>query len=105
VVLAAQNTGDPIPQELLPALFDPLVRAAGEYGGVDSQVAGANLGLGLYVVREIANAHGGTVEVTSDDSATRFELRLPRISVRKSNPVQGVPIAVDRSNSMKSHWP
>jgi len=48
-------------------------------------VAGANLGLGLYVVREIAKAHGGTVEATSDDAATRFELRLPRITVRGRN--------------------
>jgi signal transduction histidine kinase len=91
VVLAVENMGDPIPPELLPTLFDPLVRAAGKAGGdegADSQVAGANLGLGLYVVREIANAHGGSVEVTSDDSATRFELRLPRICVRRSNPVR-----------------
>ena len=92
VVLAVENTGDPIPQGLLPTLFDPLVRAAGKDGSADSQVAGANLGLGLYVVREIANAHGGTVEVTSDDSATRFELRLPRICVRGSDPVRPVPL-------------
>ncbi|HUG21916.1 sensor histidine kinase [Piscinibacter sp.] len=88
VVLAVQNTGNRIPRDLLPTLFDPLVRGAGEDEGADSQVAGANLGLGLYVVREIANAHGGTVEVTSDDSATCFELRLPRISVRRGNLVQ-----------------
>ena len=92
VVLAVENTGDPIPPASLPTLFDPLVRAAGRNAGADegsdSQVAGANLGLGLYVVREIAKAHGGTIEVTSDDSATRFELRLPRIFVRRSNPVQ-----------------
>jgi signal transduction histidine kinase len=79
VVLAVENTGRPIPRALLPTLFDPLVRAAGEDGGAESHVAGANLGLGLYVVREIAHAHGGTIQVTSDDSATRFELRLPRI--------------------------
>lgn len=87
VILAVQNIGKPIPRGLLPTIFDPLVRTTGEEGGEESQVAGANLGLGLYVVREIAIAHGGSVEVTSDDSATRFELRLPRISVRKSNPV------------------
>ena len=86
VVLAVQNTGKPIPAGVLPTLFDPLVRAAGE--SADSQVAGANLGLGLYVVREIAKAHGGSVDVTSDDVATRFELRLPRVAVRRSNLVQ-----------------
>ena len=78
VVLAVQNSGRPIPEPLLLTLFDPLVRARGEEGGAEPQVAGANLGLGLYVVREIAIAHGGSVQVTSDESATRFELRLPR---------------------------
>ena len=79
VVLAVRNEGRPIPRDLLPTLFDPLVRAGSHDGDADAQVAGANLGLGLYVVREIAIAHGGTVEVASDDTATRFGLRLPRI--------------------------
>jgi signal transduction histidine kinase len=39
--------------------------------------------LGLYVVREIATAHGGSVDVSSDAAATRFELRLPRHCVRQ----------------------
>jgi signal transduction histidine kinase len=84
LVLGVQNSGRPIPPHLMARLFDPLVREGGEDAGADSQVAGANLGLGLYVVREIAKAHGGTVTVTSDDALTRFELRLPRISVRRS---------------------
>jgi signal transduction histidine kinase len=84
LVLAVQNSGRPIPPHLMARLFDPLVREGGEDAGADSQVAGANLGLGLYVVREIAKAHGGTVTVTSDDALTRFELRLPRISVRRN---------------------
>jgi len=88
VVVAVENAGKPIPRRVLPTIFDPLSRAAADDGDVDSQVAGANLGLGLYVVREIANAHGGSVDVTSDDSATRFELKLPRLCVRKSSLVQ-----------------
>jgi signal transduction histidine kinase len=88
VILAVENTGKHIPHEMVATLFDPLVRAAGADTGVDSQVAGANLGLGLYVVREIAKAHGGTIDVASDDTATRFELRLPRICVRRSNGVR-----------------
>lgn len=82
VVLGVQNSGKSIPPTLMARLFDPLVRQGGEDEGADSQVAGANLGLGLYVVQQIAKAHGGIVAVTSDASATRFELRLPRISVR-----------------------
>lgn len=81
VALAVQNTGKRIPADTAATLFDPLVRAAGD--GADSQLAGANLGLGLYVVREIAKAHGGTVDVSSDDSVTCFEMRLPRVCVRR----------------------
>jgi signal transduction histidine kinase len=78
VILSVQNTGKPISPELLTRIFDPLVRTEDEDHRADSQVSGANLGLGLYVVREIAAAHGGTIDVSSDDSITRFELRLPR---------------------------
>ncbi|WOB10149.1 sensor histidine kinase [Piscinibacter gummiphilus] len=88
VVVAVKNTGKAIPPERLPTLFDPLVRAADDAGGADSQLAGANLGLGLYVVKEIATAHGGRVEVTSTDAMTCFELRLPRICARTSNPAR-----------------
>jgi signal transduction histidine kinase len=84
VILAVENTGKPIPAGLLTRIFDPLVRADGDYTDADSQQTGANLGLGLYVVREIAAAHRGTIEVTSNDSVTRFELCLPRICVRQT---------------------
>lgn len=84
VVLTVRNAGKPIPAALLATLFDPLIRAAGENSDADSPLAGANLGLGLYVVREIAKAHGGTVGVTSNDATTCFELRLPRICERRS---------------------
>ncbi len=82
VLLTVQNSGKPIASDLLPTIFDPLVRAGGDEWGAESPTAGANMGLGLYVVREIATAHGGSVTVTSDDRSTRFELRLPRIAVR-----------------------
>ena len=35
------------------------------------------LGLGLYIVAEIAKSHGGTVHVESSDAITRFRFRLP----------------------------
>jgi signal transduction histidine kinase len=84
VVISVENKGRPIDADLLPRLFDPLVRAEGEGWDAESQVAGANLGLGLYVVREIAIAHGGSVQVESRDATTRFELRLPRVSSRRA---------------------
>jgi phosphoserine phosphatase RsbU/P len=37
------------------------------------------MGLGLYVVRQIVQAHGGTIDLESTESAgTAFTLRLPR---------------------------
>jgi signal transduction histidine kinase len=84
VVVSVRNTGKPISRALLPRLFDPLVREEQQEGNADSKVAGANLGLGLYVVREIATAHGGAVEVTSDEKATEFRLCLPRVCLRST---------------------
>lgn len=84
VLIAVRNVGAPIPPALLSRIFDPLVRAEGQEWPSDSQVAGANLGLGLYVVRQIAQAHGGSVDVTSDAASTCFELRLPRVVTRTS---------------------
>jgi signal transduction histidine kinase len=51
-------------------LFAPFTRAA-------SQPEQQGLGLGLYIVAEIARAHAGTVEVSSDASCTRFTFRMP----------------------------
>ena len=59
----------PIPREVLATLFDPFQRG----GGGDH----SGLGLGLYIVREIVRAHGGTVEVTSSTAGTRFRVALP----------------------------
>jgi len=78
VILAVQNVGRPIPPALLTRIFDPLVRAEVDASEAQSPTAGANLGLGLYVVREVALAHGGTADVISNELITRFELHLPR---------------------------
>ena len=87
VKLTVRNTGKPIAPQMLHRLFDPLVRephdgdaAVGGDGALPSHPAsGANLGLGLYVVREIALAHGGSVSVVSDGASTAFTLHLPRV--------------------------
>jgi signal transduction histidine kinase len=73
LVLEVHNTGTPIPQELLPRIFDPMER--GE--AVDQ--AGGNIGLGLYIVRSIVLSHAGTVTVRSTAAeGTIFTVRLPR---------------------------
>lgn len=72
VVVAVHNAGKEIPPETLESLFQPLVR------GVVGDPTGTSLGLGLFIVREIASAHGGSVDVTSSDQGTTFRFRLPR---------------------------
>jgi signal transduction histidine kinase len=70
VRLVVHNQGA-IPSEMLPRIFEPFRR------GPERRCDG--LGLGLFIVREIARAHGGDVSVTSTSSdGTRFEVRLPR---------------------------
>jgi len=73
MTVSVHNSGSPIPSDTRATLFEPLVRGAGAVHG------GYNLGLGLYVVREIASAHGGSVDVRFDDErGTVFSVHLPR---------------------------
>jgi PAS domain S-box-containing protein len=74
VLLVVRNSGPPIPPELLPVIFEPFRRVDDRRG-----FGGDSFGLGLYIVREIVVAHGGTVEVSSSRAAgTTFTVRLPR---------------------------
>ncbi len=74
VLLSVQNGGPPIPAGKLPRIFEPLQRAVAE---VDFSTR--SVGLGLYIVRHIVDAHRGSIAVESTDEAgTTFTLRLPR---------------------------
>ena len=68
--LAVANAGDPIPEAARRKLFQPFTRAA-------LRPHQQGLGLGLYIASEIARAHAGTLEVTSDAEQTRFTFRMP----------------------------
>jgi signal transduction histidine kinase len=75
VVLEVRNAGTVIPPHLLPTIFDPLVRGSSP----GSPRRPGSIGLGLYIVREIVDAHGGTVTVQSSAAeGTIFTARLPR---------------------------
>jgi signal transduction histidine kinase len=70
--LVVQDHGIGIPPEQLSQVFEQFQRAvpAANYGG---------LGLGLYLVREIVNALGGTVQAESTPGVgSRFTVELPR---------------------------
>ena len=68
------NEGPPIPPERLGSIFEPFRRAV----EADAHPT-SGLGLGLFIVQEIARAHGGRVAVCSRDAeGTTFTVRLPR---------------------------
>jgi signal transduction histidine kinase len=62
-----------IPPESLPHLFNPFAVHK------RSRQSGKGLGLGLYIVQQIALAHGGSVVAESNAAlGTRMRVRLPR---------------------------
>jgi signal transduction histidine kinase len=73
VCLDVANSGPPIEASTLSGLFDPLKRGV---VGEDADDRGS-LGLGLFIVREVARSHGGEVRVRSGSAETVFTVRLP----------------------------
>ena len=68
VLLEVHNSGAPIPENLLPTIFEPMVHHSK-----------TGLGLGLYIASQVVLAHGGALDVTSTDvNGTTFIVRLPR---------------------------
>jgi len=69
VLLSVQNGGT-IPDDARADLFSPFKTHA---------KSGRGIGLGLYIASLIVDAHGGELDVRSNDAeGTTFELRLPR---------------------------
>lgn len=74
-IVTVQNEGEPIPPDRLPTLFLPLQQSSLPPSG---QLGSSGMGLGLYIARQIAVAHGGTIDVASEVSVgTTFTVRLP----------------------------
>ena len=75
VTLVVHNIGEPIAEDSIGTIFDPLVRSASEELGQPS----TSLGLGLFIVKEVVNAHQGSITVTSNrDDGTTFTVILPK---------------------------
>jgi len=79
-----ENDGPPIPRDAVGSLFDPFQRS----GGPGDRAAG--LGLGLFIVRTIVEAHGGTVDVEPGPARpVTFTVSLPR--TRSDSPRDAAP--------------
>lgn len=73
VVLAVEDDGPGVPEELRDRVFERFVRASGDGGG--------SSGLGLAIVKAVAETHGGTVAMAPplDGVGARFVVTLPRL--------------------------
>ena len=75
-VIEVRNQGPPIPEHLLPHVFDPF-----RQGRENELRPASNLGLGLFIAQQIVAAHHGSITVTSNSQAgTTFTVSLPRRS-------------------------
>jgi len=79
VEIAVHNWGPVIPRDRRDEIFNPMKCVSP--GATDAHDL-ASLGLGLYISKQIAVAHGGTIDVeSSEQRGTTFTVRLPRARI------------------------
>ncbi len=79
VRLAVEDDGPGVRPDLTERIFEPFV-----HGNDKGEGVAAGLGLGLYIVQAIANAHGGACWVeTGKSSGARFVVTLPKGPVQE----------------------
>nr|WP_251030723.1 MULTISPECIES: heavy metal sensor histidine kinase [Pseudomonas] len=74
VAVSVENSGEGIPADLLPRLFDRFYRA----DPARQEGSSEHAGLGLAITRSIIRAHGGEIRCESADGWTRFLIELPK---------------------------
>ncbi|MDR0189473.1 sensor histidine kinase [Pseudomonas yamanorum] len=76
VVFSVHNSGDPIPSDVLPFIFNPMGRFSQRLAIDHGPTEG--LGLGLFIASEIVTSHQGSIDVDSDSGrGTTFQVKLP----------------------------
>jgi signal transduction histidine kinase len=76
VRVTVNNRGPVISESSLRDIFKPLVQLAS--GSDDPHAAKSSMGLGLFIAREIAHAHGGAIEAASSEAeGTTFAVTIP----------------------------
>ncbi len=75
-VFSVHNWGQPIAEEVLPFIFNPMGRFSQSVVSDLGPLAG--MGLGLYITLQIVGAHGGQIDVASTiGDGTTFQVSLP----------------------------
>lgn len=75
-IFTVHNSGEPIPEDALPFIFNPLGRFYQRSTSDHEPIEG--LGLGLFIASEIVASHNGSIHITSDSSrGTTFLVKLP----------------------------
>jgi signal transduction histidine kinase len=81
IIFSVHNSGKPIPEDVLPFIFNPMGRFS-QHSVVDHGPS-EGLGLGLFIASEIVVSHGGVIEVTSAEGhGTTFFVRLPKLPLK-----------------------
>lgn len=90
ITFAVRNDAEPISPAKLRTLFDPVKSFAIRPPEERTLTRVQNLGLGLYVVKEIVTAHTGQVDVvSSEEQGVTFTVTLPRIVPNRRNGERG----------------
>jgi signal transduction histidine kinase len=66
VSILFQDSGDGVPPEILPRLFEPFVSTKKN-----------SMGLGLAICRRLIDLNGGTIDVANEAGGARFTIHLP----------------------------
>ena len=76
--LTVSDNGVGVPADFLPYVFEPFSQA-----DASTRRAYGGLGLGLSIVRQLVEAHGGNISVSSDGEGrgTAFTVQLPLVSM------------------------
>jgi signal transduction histidine kinase len=72
IVVEITNSGTKIPDDILPRLFEPFFT---------TKPRGEGSGLGLDIVRQIVQKHGGDIQVSSQIGKTKFSISLPLAAI------------------------